>query len=310
MSDLQMIWNWQPALYLFLGGLGAGAFIVATMLYMRGRVAYKHTITMTLWASTLSLIVGLILLLTELTSPLRGLLLWQSFSNLTSWMALGAWIVFVALIVFLAAAVLSSDKFYEIIGQREQPSWVLLKVRGALMYIGAVCGICVAAYTGILLFAAPGIPLWNTPLIPVLFTTSALATGVALVELLMKANAAKDTISNSIHTLFRRIVLVLIGIELVVAAAILITQPADILISGTLAPFFWILFVGCGLIVPAVVALLGLKKQSEGNGYHSDSLTSLGAISELVGGCTLRFLILMAGLHIDYVAKTVMQMFG
>ena len=31
---LQLTWSWQPALYLFLGGMGAGAFIMAAVLFL------------------------------------------------------------------------------------------------------------------------------------------------------------------------------------------------------------------------------------------------------------------------------------
>ena len=31
MEPMQTIWGWQPALYLFLGGVGAGALIAAGM---------------------------------------------------------------------------------------------------------------------------------------------------------------------------------------------------------------------------------------------------------------------------------------
>lgn len=32
--ELQLIWGWQPALYLFLGGLGAGSFVIAACLFL------------------------------------------------------------------------------------------------------------------------------------------------------------------------------------------------------------------------------------------------------------------------------------
>ena len=41
--ELQTIWSWQPALYLFLGGMGAGAFVMAAVLLPIGRLAVRHT---------------------------------------------------------------------------------------------------------------------------------------------------------------------------------------------------------------------------------------------------------------------------
>ena len=45
--ELQTIWSWQPALYLFLGGMGAGAFVMAAVLFLIDRtrhrpVSYTH----------------------------------------------------------------------------------------------------------------------------------------------------------------------------------------------------------------------------------------------------------------------------
>ena len=355
MAELQLVWNWQPALYLFLGGMGAGAFVMATILFTRDKQTHKKTITMTLWASALSLIIGLILLLTELTFPLRGLILWESFSNLSSWMALGAWIVFVALIVFVVAAILMTDRFYALIGQKDKPAEALLMMRNVFVYLGAICGIGVAVYTGILLLAAESIPLWNTPLLPALFTVSALATGAALVEILMLVNAKKDAITGTTRSteasaagvtrataatgatsatateatgttpaFFGRLVLVLVLVELVVAISFIAVmstgnglaspafeaaqQSAALFISGTLAPVFWALYVGCGLIIPLVVAFLALRKpKKNGEPPHSSKLTLVGALGALVGGCALRFIILLAGLHADYLGDTIMK---
>ena len=47
-------------------------------------------------AAVVCLIAGLLLLLSELINPVRGMMMWQSFSNFTSWMTFGAWIVFAA----------------------------------------------------------------------------------------------------------------------------------------------------------------------------------------------------------------------
>ena len=328
MAELQLVWSWQPALYLFLGGMGAGAFVMATILFTRDKQAHKKTITMTLWVSVLSLIIGLILLLTELTFPLRGLILWESFSNLSSWMALGAWIVFVALIVFVIAAILMTDKLYALIGQKDKPAKALLTMRTVFVYLGAICGIGVAVYTGILLLAAKSIPLWNTPLFPALFSVSALATGAALVEIVMMVNAKKDAITKTTPVFFGRLVLILVLVEMVVAVAFITAmatgnglaspafeaaqRSAALLTSGTLAPVFWALYVGCGLIIPLVVAFLALRKpkgtpKKDGQPQRNSKLTLVGALGALVGGCALRFIIMLAGLHADYLGDTVMK---
>ena len=34
MITLQSVWGWQPSLYLFLGGMGSGAFAVLSVLFL------------------------------------------------------------------------------------------------------------------------------------------------------------------------------------------------------------------------------------------------------------------------------------
>ena len=51
MEGLQDIWGWQPALYLFLGGMGAGAFIAAMVVYFREGDKARSTVFASLVAS-------------------------------------------------------------------------------------------------------------------------------------------------------------------------------------------------------------------------------------------------------------------
>ena len=320
MAELQMVWNWQPALYLFLGGMGAGAFIMAAVLHFYDRDHNERTISIATWASAISLGLGLLLLLLELTNPLRGLLLWQSFSNGSSWMTFGAWIVFAALIVFGLMALLYTKKLVVALTKKwEKFAKIRVRICFILAVVGIVLGLIVALYTGILLMSAPGIPLWNTFWLPCLFAVSALDTGLALVEIISIASDRKHAASpkaNKAHKLFKRCVVVLVIIELAVLAVFLssfistgatgaqaITGAASaaMLVSGTLSPFFWVLVVGLGLVLPLIAALIGLVMRTK----SPASLAVVGASGVLLGGCTLRFLILMAGLHTDVIAHAV-----
>ncbi|BDE95421.1 NrfD/PsrC family molybdoenzyme membrane anchor subunit [Raoultibacter timonensis] len=321
MAELQSVWGWQPALYLFLGGMGAGAFITAAVLYFFDKKNNEKTICFATWAATISLIVGLLLLLSELTNPLRGMLLWQSFSNGSSWMTFGAWAVFAAVIVFGLMALLSTRKLVVAATKKwKKFSKVRSQARNVLAALGIVLGVVVAVYTGVLLMSAPGVPLWNTLLLPCLFAVSALDTGVALVEIIAVTVERKQVgprKASKAHRLLKRFVVVLVLVELVVLFVFLNTMlsgssdnaavaatgalSADLLMWGTLAPFFWGLVVACGLVLPLVAAIVGLAARSK----SSDSLAVVGASGALLGGCALRFLVLMAGLHADVVANAV-----
>lgn len=321
MAELQSVWGWQPALYLFLGGMGAGAFVVAALLYFLDRQSNRKTIYIASWAATACLVAGLLLLLSELTNPLRGMLLWQSFSNGTSWMTFGAWVVFAAVIVFGLMAVLSTEQWVKPVSKKWKgyPK-ARNRMRSVLAVVGIALGLCVAMYTGILLMSVPGVPLWNTLLLPCLFTVSALDTGAALVEIVAVA-PKRAVLSNKTHRLLEASVVVLVVLEVAVLAAFLATmQGSDLttatgataaasvrlLAQGMLAPFFWLLVGACGLGIPLAMAIAGMvlrKRRKSGR-----TVMLVGAAGALVGGCALRFLVLMAGLHADVVAQAVSKM--
>lgn len=318
MAELQSVWGWQPALYLFLGGMGAGAFVVAALLYFLDRQSNRKTICIASWAATACLVAGLLLLLSELTNPLRGMLLWQSFSNGTSWMTFGAWVVFAAVIVFGLMAVLSTEQWVKPVSKKWKgyPK-ARNRMRSVLAVVGIVLGLCVAVYTGILLMSVPGVPLWNTLLLPCLFTVSALDTGAALVEIVAVA-PKRAVLSNKTHRLLEASVVVLVVLEVAVLAAFLATmQGSDLttatgataaasvrlLAQGMLAPFFWLLVGACGLALPLAMAIAGMVLRKRRKSGRTAML--VGAAGALVGGCALRFLVLMAGLHADVVAQAV-----
>lgn len=312
--ELQLVWGWQPALYLFLGGVGAGAFVVAALLFFFGKNDHRKGLAFVSWAAVACLAVGLLLLLTELIFPLRGLMMWQSFTNVASWMTVGAWLLFAAVVfIFLTAAALTEPlaKRLHLPGEG-----VFLKVCFAA---GGVLGFGVCVYTGILLMSAPGVPLWNSLLLPCLFTASALDTGVALNEIVFCAVEKKPTAR------FRKAMvagtLALIALEALAVAALLgsmasgggygmesYVQAASasvaILTTGELAPWFWAAFVGIGLVCPVACALVSCFVKT-GKGHV---VTYVGAASVLVGGCVLRFLVLLAGIHADVIAVEVAKL--
>ena len=149
-----------------------------------------------------------------------------------------------------------------------------------LTVIGMVLALCVAVYTGMLLMAVPAVPLWDTPLLPCLFTVSAIDTGVALVEIAALAVHRREPLTHRARKLLERSVVVLVLVEGVVlaayvgimatgngggafthgSAALTAALSAWTLTSGELAPFFWGLLVACGLVLPLVMAAIGLAK--------------------------------------------------
>lgn len=320
MVEFQAVWGWQPALYLFLGGMGAGAFIAAMVIYLKEGAAHRRLAGTSILAAVACLIVGLLLLLSELITPLRGMMMWQSFSNFSSWMTFGAWVVFAAVVVFLITWLAVSDGAARVIGGFwkgfEGARGSIAKVFGV---IGMVLALGVAVYTGILLMSAPGVPLWNTALIPCLFTVSALDTGIALVEVIAFAMDKKEPLGHSLRRILEIGVVVLVVAELLVIAflvsamlagntadafistdaAFVAAESGQMLVSGALAAPFWGLVIVLGLALPLAAAIFALVKHDGSKG-----VVLTGAVGALIGGCALRFLVIMAGLHADPVVDT------
>lgn len=328
---LQTMWGWQPALYLFLGGMGAGGFVMAAVLFLIDRTRHRLIVCVSMWAALASLAVGLLLLLSELITPARGLLMWQSFGHFTSWMTYGAWGAFAAMAVFAVSALLATRP----VGVWLATKWKWFEKHGValrrvLAVVGIVLGAFVAVYTGMLLMSAGGVPLWNTPLLPALFTVSAFDTGVALVEIVAVLLSKKDALAPKARVIMERAVVVLVLVECVVMAAFLASMlgadgqtamgataasSAALLVSGGLAACFWGMVVVCGLVLPLVMAAAGLVLHRRGGKKPcpkrlQGALMAIGAAGALIGGCELRFLILAAGIHADVVAETVKSLIG
>lgn len=317
MVELQDTWSWLPAIYLFLGGLSAGAFLSVAFLKLAHPGKFAKTVVGGMWIAVAALAIGLFALVAEVEKPLQAMILFQSFVNPTSWMTIGAWILFVSFIVFLLNAICATDQISEWLAK----SWkayagIREKAAKVLAIVGAPLALAVAIYTGILLGAAPAIPLWNTWLLPVLFTVSALDTGLAAV-LILAAFVERDAAFEPIRNLFEKVVIGLVVLEgLVLVAFVTSMQGAGIneavsvgiLTQGELSVQFWLLVVVVGLVAPlaaAIVQLVMARRRTDRQA--AAALPVAGGACALVGGFTLRFVVLAAGIHAALVSPVAIE---
>lgn len=316
MTELQSIWGWMPATYLFLGGLGAGTFLISSLTFLCTGT-HRKAVCIGMWSAIVSLAVGLMLLLGEVSAPFRALKMWQSFSHFTSWMAVGAWLLFAGIVCFAVAAFSLTDKLTNWL---KLPWKVMSKLAVIFSVIGAVIGACIALYTGILLMAAKGVPFWNTPLLPVLFTVSAIDTGVAAMAIIFAIVEPHAHIRFSLEILTMVLIVIEVCVLLLFVSYMLgggngfyetleigyqqrAIASAQLWLSGSLSFSFWILFVGLGLVVPFVLALAQCVAAIP---FKIERILGIGAAAcVLIGGCTLRFITLEAGVHVDVVAQAV-----
>ena len=285
------IWGAIIAWYLFLAGLGGGAF--ATAVFVRYRHPdCKRLMRVGRLIAPIVVIIGLCLLMFDaaagLAHPLRFALLLTNFGSVMTW-----GVVFLAVFVVVALIVLVLDLM-----KREVPMW--------LDCVGLVMGLCVAIYTGCLLGVCQGFPLWNSALLPILFLVSAVSTGMAAV-LLVGVFYAPDEFNEVV--VMKKFHFWLPVIEFVLVAALLFITATNstaglasvqALVCGKYAVVFWVLFVAVGLVIPTVLETKMLffspKEFEESRKAHMISAGS--DIGVLVGGFVLRLLVLLAALPV------------
>ena len=305
-----MVWDSLIAGYLFLAGLGAGAFILG-VLASWGKTSEATPSKLKLIAfiiGPVAVAVGTLLLVLDAkagaANPLRFFLLVANLQSVMSWGV-------IILCLFLAVSVID---LVILVVKKKTPK--------ALDAIGAVLSICVAAYTGVLLGdAGTAFPLWNIAILPILFVVSALSTGFALVTLITRL-VSKDDLHAVRFVEKTGIALpvveaVLIAVLLAVSsmasgsAAAAGSASTAALVAGAYAPAFWIGLVAVGLIVPLVLEIAAVRKGGNASVPADGTACASGATARwaplaasacvVIGGFMLRYLIVMAALPVGSV---------
>ena len=289
------IWNSIIAWYLFLAGLGGGAYVSAAFLRWRHPEAV-NMIRIGRVIAPVVVIVGLCLLMFDATAglhnPLRFALLLTNFGSVMTW-----GVVFLGGFTILALIGAGLD-----LAKRRVPLW--------LDIAAAVFGVCVAVYTGCLLGVCQGFPLWNTALLPILFLVSAVSTGMAAV-LLVGVFAAPMEFNEVV--VLKKFHFWLPVVELVLVAALLFVTSANpspagwesvaALVMGNWAVCFWLLFVVMGLVLPTVLEcwMLWIASHELETSRTGQMVSALSDAGVLIGGFVLRLMIVSAALPVTIV---------
>lgn len=291
------IWGLIIALYLFLAGLGGGAF--ASAAYLRWKHPnFVHLIRYGRVIAPITVIIGLCLLMLDATAgfhnPLRFVFLLTNFGSVMTW-----GVVFLAVFVIVALIVVVMD----LLGKGTKiPLW--------LDIFGGIMGLCVCIYTGCLLGVARTFPLWNNAALPVLFLVSAVSTGMAAMLLVSIFGAPKE-FDDAVK--FKKFHFFLPVFELFLIACLLFITANSAeeagytsvmnLIAGDCSVAFWLVFILVGLLLPTIIewkALFFCTKEQESSkmGHLASGLSDAGL---LIGGFALRLLILTAAMPITLV---------
>ncbi|MGD8623099.1 MAG: polysulfide reductase NrfD [Anaerolineae bacterium] len=312
----QTTWSWLVIIYLFLGGLGAGAFLTAAFFELKGwryRREFSPTVLAGATISGPAVVLGSALLVLDLgagkTQPWRIFYLFTGFSSVMTW---GIWILFLFIPVALFYGLLeivAVEPFLNGLVSARLPGLLrnIKKIRRWVAIVGSVLAVGTAIYTGVLLSdVGPAIPLWSQPLLPfsslpilpVIFLVSALSTGLALTFDLagvMSDRHIHDEIKSMpfIHVSLIGLEIVLIGLLLISAFAAggAAAESARLVVYGPLRVIFWVGIVVVGLLLPFTIHTLALNGKR-----HSLALTIGSGAAVVLAGLFLRYIVVAAGI--------------
>ena len=164
-------WGLWVAMYLFLAGLAAGAYMLAAFDYLFNVPQFKGTGKTMLWGALVTLPAGLASIGMDLGHMERiwKVYLQPSFSSFLAWMVWGYTIFLVLIAISLYLAFKSPEK----------------RAMKIVMWIGFVVAILVAGGVGFLLGGNATRLYWHVGLLPVQFPVFAIASGAGLMLLLV-----------------------------------------------------------------------------------------------------------------------------
>ncbi|MBQ9022109.1 MAG: polysulfide reductase NrfD [Eggerthellaceae bacterium] len=280
-----MVWGPLIAVYLFLAGAAAGAYLAESFISFK----YPTDKKTRRWGRIIVPVllgVGLLMLMIDAEAGFKNpLRFFGLVNNPASVMTIGVYIICMFMPISLVVAVL--ELFH-----KNVPRW--------LDIIGDIGAVCLAGYTGFLLGDSLGVPLWHNSILPALFLVSALTSGIAIVSLLGflgdESEFEKMRALRPIHIVATILELILIALMLFIAVGKGAAGAASVemILSGQYAVLFWLGLIGIGLVLPLA---LDVFTAGTANDHKAGALAveASGHACVLVGGFLLRFIVVMAG---------------
>lgn len=180
--ERQNSWGKLVALYMFLGGTGAGIYTASFILNITGGIKQLAVTGMVL--GPIAVIIGLLCLLVEAGSPLQSVRLFRGLP--TSWMSRGSLIQILFILFGLVSAL---PGFWS-------SEWMSSGIAITLGSIALFLALALAAYHGAAMTESKRIPLWSSSVMPLLSFFTALCTGLGLLLLVSIAFDGTEVIKT------------------------------------------------------------------------------------------------------------------
>ncbi len=317
----QTAWGWLTVIYLFLSGLGAGAFLTAAFFELSGWRYERDYSPTCLTGATVSgpmVALGSLLLIFDLgAGKLQPWRIFYMFTHFRSVMTWGIWIlsIFIPLgLIYGLLELIEVEPFIRGLAQ----AWLRPKVRSCrrlVAIVGSIFAVGTAVHTGVLISAVgPAVPLWSqpllpflpVPLLPVLFLILAISTGLGLSFDLTATIALRGIHeqTRSLRSVQVRIMslirIILISLETVLITLLFISalnaggaaaESARLVLYGSFSVVFWVGVVLIGLVCPFLIYAYVI-----GVGHQPLLLGLISGLGVMIAGLSLRYLIIAAGI--------------
>jgi len=311
-------WGWLIVIYLFLGGIGAGAYFVSGLAtYLGNQVSYRSIARWGAYLAPFPVMIGSGILIFDLFRPWNFYYLFLTIQP-TSPMSIGSWLLMAFTAVSLFNAFLwipvqtkerlFSHKRLQVLKKRIDRLWEQnnqTRLRSIFAALGLPLSTGVALYTGILLGAIPARPFWNTPMIAQLFLFSALSTGTAALIVITSFTREHAITGDEDAKLLYTLDILLICLEILIIVPFLIhnylatasiRHSLHLILGGPYTVLFWGLVVFCGLLLPLLLETYEIfpiifKKRM----HHNRALEVISGLLVLMGGLELRYVFVFGG---------------
>ena len=307
-------WGLWVVVYIWFSGLAGGLYLLSALVYLLRIPRFAPVARMALGLSVVSLVVSMIFIGIDLGAIRHslGTLLFFHWSSPLAW-EIKAYMFFMVVAVAQFVLVLLNDKrAAEAAGE---PSMESLRRRGNVnLAIRVLAGVGVATSfvgppggTGMFFAAVKTRGLWEGGITSVLFYVMAVVTAAAFLivayRLLARLRGARPD-GSALVGLNRVLAASLFALAFCVffqiAPPLLSGDPASatavgVMVSGSLAPLFWIGEIGLGLAVPAALLAVGaFRSRCAAGGVW----TVAAAVSAMAGILALRYVLVVAGFSV------------
>ncbi len=284
-TNQNVAWGLWVALYVFFLGLSAGSFLISTLIYVFKVKQLEEAGPTALVQALGCLILGGMLIVLDAGHPERIYYVVLHFNPTSAMAYLGVFYNLYIAVVIVELYFALRPRIIEKIQSGDQPAWLYrflslgsrrldaasLARDGKWLMILGIIGIPTACIVhggvGTIFALSKARASWVGPLFPFLFIVTALASGGALLTLLIAAfgkmpGERKLALVGSLAQLTMGVLIlhaVLIFLELFVTSySGNLAQVAgdDITLFGSYSRFFWVIEIGLGIVIPILLMAL------------------------------------------------------